>query len=179
MTEFSNGGEALLTTVSQETGEKLRERIRHALKSQQQPTITVLSSLLAAHDALHYLPDEAIEEVATFSNTSINEVWSVASFYTNFRFTPPGNVTLDVCWGPSCHLMGAQNTLKAVQDALGIDEETTTEDGTVTLRYSTCLGACANAPVIAIDHKMIGRVTPESAAKVAADLRKNPPTPSH
>ena len=168
-----------MTTVSHETGQKLRERIQQALKSQQQPTVTVLSSLLAVHDALHYLPDESIEEVATFCDSTINDVWSVASFYTNFRFTPPGNFTLDICWGPSCHLVGAQKVLKAVQDVLEITEETTTADGTVTLRYSTCLGACANAPVIAIDHHMIGRVTPESAAKVAEGLRKKSPEAKH
>jgi NADH-quinone oxidoreductase subunit E len=127
--------------------------------------------LLAVQDALHYIPDEAIEEVATFSKTSINEVWSVASFYTNFRFTPPGKVTLDVCWGPTCHMLGAQKVLKSVQDKLGIHEEATTEDGSVTLRYSTCLGACANAPVVAVDHHMKGRVTPESAAELAGSLR--------
>jgi NADH-quinone oxidoreductase subunit E len=160
-----------LTTANPDRGTKLRERIHHALSSQQQPTVTVLSSLLAVQDTLHYIPDEAIEEVATFSNTSINEVWSVASFYTNFRFTPPGKVILDVCWGPTCHLLGAQSVLKAVQDAIGIHEEGTTEDGSITLRYSTCLGACANGPVIAVDHHMKGRVTPESAARFAAGLR--------
>ena len=133
--------------------------------------MTVLSSLLAVQDAIHYIPDEAVEEVADYSKTSINEVWSVASFYTNFRFTPPGKVTLDVCWGPSCHLLGAQKVLKSVQDELGVTEEATTEDGSVTLRYSTCLGACANAPVMAVDHHMKGRVTPESAAEIARGLR--------
>ena len=162
-----------MTTASSETTAKLRERIRHAISSQPQPTVTVLSSLLAVQDLLHYIPDEAVEEVADYSKTSINEVWSVASFYTNFRFTPPGRVTLDVCWGPSCHLLGSQEVLKAVQDELGIREETTTEDGSVTLRYSTCLGACANAPVIAVDHHMKGRVTPISAAELARSLRAN------
>ena len=133
--------------------------------------MTVLSSLLAVQDAIHYIPDEAVEEVADYSKTSINEVWSVASFYTNFRFTPPGKVTLDVCWGPSCHLLGAQKVLKSVQDELDVTEEATTEDGSVTLRYSTCLGACANAPVMAVDHHMKGRVTPESAAEIARGLR--------
>ncbi len=173
LSQTLNQRDRQLTTASRETSTRLRERVRHALSLQQQPTVTVLSSLLAVQDTLHYIPDEAIEEVADFSKTSINEVWSVASFYTNFRFTPPGKFTLDVCWGPSCHLLGAQNVIKAVQDQLGVQEEATTEDGTVTLRYSTCLGACANAPVIAVDHIMKGRVTPESAAKLASSLRSN------
>ncbi|MEX0760850.1 MAG: NAD(P)H-dependent oxidoreductase subunit E [Dehalococcoidia bacterium] len=158
--------------MSTESGEKLREQIRQALKSQQQPTVTVLSSLLAIQDALHYLPAEAIEETATFCGATINDVWSVASFYTNFRFTPPGKYVLDVCWGPSCHLVGAQKLLKAVQDSLEVHEEGESPDGSVTLRYSTCLGACAQAPVVAVDHRLIGHATPESAAKLADDLRR-------
>ena len=68
----------------------IKDRVRKAISSGNRPTRTVLSSLLAAHDELGYLPDEAIEEVAVLSNTTINEVWGVASFYTNFRFTRPG-----------------------------------------------------------------------------------------
>ena len=42
----------------------IRERIGEALASQRWPTTTVLSGLLAAQDALGYLPDEAREMVA-------------------------------------------------------------------------------------------------------------------
>jgi NADH-quinone oxidoreductase subunit E len=160
-----------LTTADTEQPTQLREQIRQALNAQKQPTITVLSSLIAVQDAIHYLPDEAINETATFCGSTINEVWSVASFYTNFRFTPPGEKTLDVCWGPSCHLVGAQQVLDSVHAALELKEEGTTADGKVTLKYNTCLGACAQGPCIAIDHHLIGRQTPESAADVARDLR--------
>jgi NADH-quinone oxidoreductase subunit E len=160
-----------LTTADTEQPTQLREQIRQALNEQKQPTITVLSSLIAVQDAIHYLPDEAINETATFCGSTINEVWSVASFYTNFRFTPPGEKTLDVCWGPSCHLVGAQQVLDSVHAALELREEGTTADGKVTLKYNTCLGACAQGPCIAIDHHLIGRQTPESAADVARDLR--------
>ncbi len=149
----------------------LRNRARTALQSQQQPTVTVLSSLIAVQDALHYIPDEAIEETATHVNATINDVWSVASFYTNFRFTPPGEHTIDVCWGPSCHLNGAQNVMERVHAELGVDGEGETADGKLTLRYSTCLGACALAPVIAVDHHMKGRMSPDSAAAVIVELK--------
>lgn len=160
-----------MTTAETEQSSKLREQIRQILNAQAQPTITVLSSLIAVQDAIHYLPDEAIKETATFCGSTINEVWSVASFYTNFRFTPPGEKTLDVCWGPSCHLVGAQQVLDAVQGVLEIKEEGESPDRKVTLKYNTCLGACAQGPVIAINHHLIGKQTPESAAQVARELR--------
>ena len=160
-----------MTTAESEQSSKLREQIRQILNAQAQPTITVLSSLIAVQDAIHYLPDEAIKETATFCGSTINEVWSVASFYTNFRFTPPGEKTLDVCWGPSCHLVGAQQVLDAVQSVLEIKEEGESPDRKVTLKYNTCLGACAQGPVIAINHHLIGKQTPESAAQIARELR--------
>ena len=153
------------------SGDDLRTRSRTALRSQQQPTVTVLSSLLAVQDELHYIPDEAIEETATHVKATINDVWSVASFYTNFRFTPPGEHTIDVCWGPSCHLNGAQDVIERVHAELGVDGEGETADGKLTLRYSTCLGACAPAPVIAVDHHMKGRMSPDSAAAVVVELK--------
>ena len=72
--------------------DNLRTSIKEAIDSQKRPTVTVLSSLLAIQDSIGYIPEEAIEEVAVHSNTSINSVFGVASFYPNFRFTPPGDI---------------------------------------------------------------------------------------
>ena len=161
-----------MTITEPDITNDLREMVQNAIKSQKQATQTVLSSLLAVQDSISYIPDIAIEEIASFCRTTINEVWSVASFYTNFRFTPPGNTILDVCWGPTCHLMGAQEILRSAQESLDIEGEETTEDGEITLRYSTCLGACAQAPVIGLDHHLNGRATPESISQIILDLKK-------
>ncbi len=159
--------------------EALRHKIREALSSQKQPTVTVLSSLLAVQDALGYLPEEAIEEVADFTETTINDVWGVASFYTNFRFTPPGQHVVEVCWGPTCHVMGAMRVLQRLQETLDISTEGETEDKQVTLKYNTCLGACSHGPVISIDHRLMGRITPEEAQKRVSDLNGHHPKGDH
>ena len=150
--------------------ESIREQIRRALDSQTRPTVTVLSCLLAAQDELGYLPDEAIDEVANYTDASINDVWGVASFYTNFRFTPASEHRVEVCWGPTCHLVGAPHILKQVQDALGLDGEGDTGDGKVTLRFNTCLGACSQAPVMSIDHRLMGRLTTNRARELVGRL---------
>ena len=150
--------------------EHMRVRIRKAISSQKRPTVTVLSSLLAIQDDLGYLPDEAIEEVATSCNTTINEVWGVASFYTNFRFTPPGDHAVEVCWGPVCHLLGAPAILKDLLEDLGLSGEGDTEDGRVSLKYNTCLGACSQAPVISVNHRLHGRMSSEAVRSRVAGL---------
>ena len=147
-----------------------RERLLEAINNQRRPTVTVLSSLLAAQDELGYVPDEAIEEVAALNDTTINEVWGVASFYTNFRFTPPGKHSVEVCWGPTCHLKGASRILRRLMDQLGLDDEGETEDGSISFKFNTCLGACSVAPVMSVNHRLSGRLTPEAACERVADL---------
>ena len=148
----------------------LEHRIHDAVHGQTQPTVTVLSSLLAVEDELGYIPKEALKFVAGFSNVTANDVWAVASFYPNFRFEPPAEHTVEVCWGASCHLVGAMSVITAVLAAAGLEEEGDTPDKRLTVRLNTCLGACAQAPVMSFDHHLTGRVTPESAAKNVAAL---------
>jgi NADH:ubiquinone oxidoreductase subunit E len=149
-----------------------RSLISDAVNNQPQSTVTVLSSLLAVEDAIGYIPKEAVEAVALGMDATVNEVWAVATFYPNFRFEPPTEHRVEVCWGPTCHVMGADRIIAAAQDALGLSDEGDTPDGKATLRYNTCLGACAHAPVIAIDHHLAGRITPESAReRISAALQ--------
>ena len=145
--------------------------ILEAIKNQPKISkVTVLSSLLAVSNKFHYIPKIAIKEIAKFTGKTTNDVWGVASFYTNFRFTPPGKATLDVCWGPSCHLQGSQKLLKQVHKLLEIDHEGETSDGKLTLRYSTCLGACSQGPVFAIDHKLFGKATINKIEKEISEI---------
>jgi NADH-quinone oxidoreductase subunit E len=141
----------------------LKEQIEKAIHNQRQSTVTILSSLLAVEDEIGYIPKEAVEEVASFTGTTINDVWAVASFYPNFRFQPPCEHQIEICWGPSCHLMGAMSLISTVLDTAGLEGEGDTPDKKLSVRYNTCLGACAQAPVISIDHHLMGRLTPEGA----------------
>ena len=49
----------------------LEQRIQNAVHGQAQPTVTVLSSLLAVEDELGYIPKEALEEVAEFTHSTV------------------------------------------------------------------------------------------------------------
>lgn len=148
----------------------LRQRVKTAIASQTKTNVNVLSSLHAVLDDLGYIPDMAIEEVADYTQTTINEVWGVASFYTNFRFTPPGENVVEICWGPTCHLLGAPEILSAVMAELGLEDEGETPDNRVSLKYNTCLGACSQAPVMMVNHRLEGRISVNSALRRVSDI---------
>ena len=165
-------------TDSQDT----KKMITATIAAQPQSTVTVLSSLLAVHDAMGYLSDEAIEEVARYTNSTINDVWGVVSFYTNFRTSPPRSHNVEVCWGASCHVLGAMKVVKAVLEAAGLEAEGDVPDEDATIRLNTCLGACSQGPVISMDHHLYGRISPENAGKLVANLlngQATDPPPPH
>ena len=140
------------------SNQNVRDKVNKILSSSNDATVTVLSCLLLVQDEIGYIPDEAIKEIASSLKTSVNEVWGVATFYTNFRFTPPCENSLEVCWGPTCHLKGAPDLISGVLDQLGLEEEGDARDKGISVRYNTCLGACQQAPVISVNHVLRGRV---------------------
>ena len=141
----------------------LTTAIVEAVRNQEQPTKTVLSSLLAIQDAMGYIPKQSMEVIASeVPGTTVNDVWAVASFYPNFKFEPRSECTVEICWGPTCHIAGAMGIFDEALNLLGLQSEVKTSDGSIELDFNTCLGACAQAPVISVNHHLIGRVTKNS-----------------
>ncbi|MFC2136081.1 NAD(P)H-dependent oxidoreductase subunit E [Bacteroidota bacterium] len=76
-----------------------------------------------------------------------NQVFGVASFYSQFKFVEPGKCTVKVCMGTACHVRGSQNILDELKRWLKIGPEETTEDKMFTLETVNCVGACALGPI--------------------------------
>ncbi|MCH8086625.1 MAG: NAD(P)H-dependent oxidoreductase subunit E [Chloroflexi bacterium] len=141
----------------------VKDRINKALNQQVKEEVTVLSSLIQVQEELGYLPPESISAIADFTGASVNEAYGVATFYTHFRFSPPGEHTIEICWGSSCHLQGASDIIQAVKEELQMEEEGTTSDSKFSWKRSSCAAACAHGPVMLIDDKIYGRLSPERA----------------
>jgi NADH-quinone oxidoreductase subunit E len=122
--------------------------------------------LQKVQDSERFLSQEAIEKISRFLDISENDVFSVASFYAQFRFTRPGEHTVRVCQGTACHVRGSQRILEAVECALGIRPGHTTNDFKFSLERAACFGCCALSPVMAIDKDIYSRMTPTKVKEV-------------
>tara|TARA_Y100000590_G_scaffold149173_1_gene171414 strand:- start:1433 stop:1903 length:471 start_codon:yes stop_codon:yes gene_type:complete len=147
------------------------EQILNILRNQDHTTVTILSSLLSVQDEIGYLPKNSINVIADFMNVTTNDVWGVASYYLNFRFEPPGQHTIEICWGPSCHIRGASKLQSSVLKKLKLKNQGDTSDGKFTLKFNTCLGACPQAPLISIDHKLSGKMNSSKLLKMLDQLK--------
>jgi len=116
-----------------------------------------------------YLPEEAIAAIARFARVPEANVYAVATFYAQFRFTPIGKQHITVCRGTACHVRGAPRILETLQKQLGIEEGETTEDREYSLETVACIGACGLSPCLTINKQVEAKVTPKG---VTGLLRK-------
>ena len=106
-----------------------------------------------------YLSEVALDELGSIIGISANEIYGVATFYTQFRFRPPGEHTIQVCQGTACHVRGGRQILNEMEQRLGITAGQTTEDGKFDLVRIACVGCCALAPVVTVDGKVHAQMT--------------------
>jgi NADH-quinone oxidoreductase subunit E len=107
--------------------------------------------LQRTQETFGYLSPDALRRVARWLKLSENDVFGVATFYAQFRFTPPGRHRLRVCLGTACHVKGGVQMLETLERRLQVSPGETTPDGEYGLERVACLGCCALAPVVTID----------------------------
>ena len=119
-----------------------------------------------------YLSEQHMQEVAEQMEIPAAKVSGVATFYHFFRLTPQGKYKISVCMGTACYVKGADEVLEAFKFALRIKEGETTKDGLYSIENTRCLGVCGLAPVVMINDKVYGKVTPEMVPSILRSLKE-------
>lgn len=118
-----------------------------------------------------YLPPEAISEAAEHLGLSESTVYSVASYYTQFKFKPSGRNMIKVCRGTACHVGGGERILAELERQLGIKPGETTPDLEFTLDTVACIGACALAPVVIVNENIHSRAATSKILEAVAQKK--------
>ncbi|MFW9786719.1 MAG: NADH-quinone oxidoreductase subunit NuoE [Candidatus Thorarchaeota archaeon] len=132
----------------------------------------LISSLQKIQLRLGYIPQEAIHWLAEELHLSEQEIYGVATFYKNFRFTPPGKHQVKMCMGTACFVQGGESLLAATTERLGVKPGETSEDGRYSLERVACLGCCALAPVTVVDEEVHGKMTQRKISRLFAQIDK-------
>ena len=98
-----------------------------------------------------YITPEAVDKISLHLVISRSQVFGVASFYSQFKFNPPGRNSIKICLGTACHVQGGDFLLNALKSEIGISPNETTDDGKFDLERVACLGCCALAPVVMVN----------------------------
>ena len=148
--------------------ERLEERLHGLLTQFEGQNGAVIPLLQKVQETFGYLPRETIAQVAKFFKVSESEIFGVATFYAQFRFTRPGDHAIKVCLGTACHVRGGTQIMGTIERELEVKSGGTTKDYKFGLDRVACFGSCALAPVLVIDDKVYGRLTTSKVKEIIA-----------
>jgi NADH-quinone oxidoreductase subunit E len=114
-----------------------------------------------------FIPPEAVSEIkqqlqASSEHVPLSEgqIYSVASFYRLLSTRKLGRHVVRFCESAPCHVMGGRELVQAVKDFLQIDPGETSPDDRWTLIMTSCVGLCAEGPLLLVDDDLYGKVEP-------------------
>lgn len=133
----------------------------------------IISILQETQDIYRYLPEDVFLYYSQKLDMSEARIFSVATFYENFSLEPKGKYVIKICDGTACHVRHSIPILNRLREELHLkDGEITTPDLGFTVETVSCLGACGLAPVITINEKVYGAMTPDSASELLDGLKE-------
>ncbi|MBK5241258.1 MAG: NADH-quinone oxidoreductase subunit NuoE [Clostridium sp.] len=124
---------------------------------EQRFTLAILQDIQKEY---RYIPREALNKVSDYLSIPLSKLYGMATFYKALSLVPKGENIITVCDGTACHVRGSVGVLEQIQNYLHIMPGETTENGKFSLQTVNCLGSCAIAPVMVINDKYYGKVTP-------------------
>ena len=143
-----------LTTVMFRGTKAQEEQLDAVIAAHKGMPGALMPVLQQAQEIYGYLPIEVQRMIALKMDVSIEEVYGVSTFYSQFVLNPKGEIAIAVCLGTACYVKGAQAVLDEIAKQLGIAAGECTEDGIFSLEASRCIGACGLAPVITINDEI-------------------------
>jgi len=155
------------------TAEPMDSILKEILFSKEKYQANLIPILQEVQMEYGYLSKENMIRISEYLEISPNEVYGVASFYQQFKFTKPGKHIVSVCLGTACFVKGGKILAETVRTKLNINPGETTEDGLFSFERVACLGCCALAPVVQIDGEVFGQVKPTKLLRLINRIVKD------
>ncbi|OQY15761.1 MAG: NAD(P)H-dependent oxidoreductase subunit E [Desulfobacterium sp. 4572_20] len=142
------------------------DRIDQIIDKHQGEASSLIQVLLEIQSENHWLPKNGLERVSEKLQVPLTRILHIATFYKAFSLVPKGRHEVHICVGTACHVRGATRILDTVEEATGIKPGETDLDLKFSLETVNCLGCCALGPVVEVDGKVHGKMSPIKTAEV-------------
>ena len=108
----------------------------------------MLRALHLAQEELGWISRDAIRLIARHLRVSEAQVYGPATFYAEFRHSPPPKTLVTWCSGPSCRVVGGDRVRRIFEAELGCRMSQNTADDELGLWLGQCNGTCEKAPMV-------------------------------
>ena len=152
-----------------ESLEKARWWMAKFPAGRQQSAVIALLWLVQKQEG--WVPEPALRVVADLLQIPVIRVLECVTFYTMFQLEPVGTVAhVQVCGTPPCALCGADALIDVLKQEIG-PKDHRTADGRFSWEEGECMGACANAPMAAINDDYYEDLTPAALKGLLDEFR--------
>lgn len=134
--------------------------VESILKNYEQDSENLIPILQQVQKNLGYVPGPAMVAISEAMDVPAVDIYSLVTFYNQFRLNPPGEHQIKVCMGTACYMVGGKIALDSFERRLEIKEDETTPDRKFSLERVACVGCCTMAPVVMVNDEMESKVTP-------------------
>ena len=157
-----------LTTVTFKGTKEQEEKLLAVIEKYRGVKGSMMPILQEAQEIYGYLPVEVQRIISDKTGVSLEEIFGIVSFYSQFALNPKGQVAISVCLGTACYVKGSQDLIDRITLRLGIKDGDTTSDGKYSLTATRCIGACGLAPVLTVNDEVFGRLKKEDVDGILA-----------
>lgn len=151
--------------------DKLYENTRAIIEGYPKEQRFTLAIMQDIQKEFNFIPRDALELIAQYLNVPLSKLYSMATFYKALSLKPKGENIIKVCDGTACHIKSSTTLLGEIEKILLIKPGETSVDGKFSLETVNCLGSCAIAPVMVINEKYYGKVTPTTLQEIIKEYR--------
>ena len=141
--------------------ETRRNMLEKVMKEHGHQQSALLEILHKGQEIYGYLGRELLTDISQSLNLPPSTVFGVATFYSLFKLTEPGEHIVTGCLGTACYVKGVEEIIQAVETEFKVKRGETTPDKKLSLFVTRCIGACAMAPNMVVDEEVIGKATKE------------------
>ncbi len=127
---------------------------------------------LKVQDRLGYISEDSMETLSKILGITLVEVRDMVSFYSFLSREKEGKSTVRLCNAVVERMHGMQQVAEAFEKALDTKFGTVTKDGTISLKYTSCIGMSDQAPSALINGIPVTNISPEDVPRIVRDIKK-------
>ena len=157
-----------MTTVEFNGTKEQEAALKQVIAEYRDTKGSMMPILQKAQEIYGYLPIEVQKIISDETGVSLEEIYGITTFYSQFALNPKGKYAISVCLGTACYVKGAQDLVDRITLKLCLTPGSTTADGKYSLDATRCIGACGLAPVLTVNDEVYGRLSKEDIDGILA-----------
>ncbi len=118
----------------------------------------LLAMLRAVQARFHYIPEQAIGQLAGLLSIPRTQIIGVAEFYSFFHLQPRGQYELLVSDSVTDHMLGKHQLMGYLAEKLKVTVGGVRGDGMVSLDNTSCTGLCDQGPAGLVNGRALARL---------------------